>query len=114
MTDFSKAFAPILGAAKQGGSRATSALTIVAPIPAGAPEAPATHPRLGKPTAVWIYDNAAGRELGRIHRYETPEGKEFRPLTLWRPVSGGQPTWRWESWPAPRPLYGLHALATNA
>jgi hypothetical protein len=43
-------------------------------------------------------------------RFDTADGKQFRPLTLWRDADG-KLEWRWESWPSPRPLYGLKELA---
>lgn len=85
-----------------------SDLTNVAPIPADAPTPP-QHP-LGAPTATWIYRDAEGRDLGRTHRFDRDGQKEFRPLTLWR-KGAAAPTWRWQSWPEPRPLYGLDRLA---
>ena len=85
---------------------------IVIPVPAGITPAPTSHPKLGKPTQIWTYSDAAGGVLGYIHRYDGKEGKQFRPVTLWRPTGGGKAEWRWESWPAPgRPLYGLARLA---
>src|SRR5262249_14347493 len=84
---------------------------IVVPVPIEAQVAPMRHPKLGKPTAIWIYSDAEGRTLGYVHRYDTHDGKQFRPLTLWRPITGGRLEWRWESWPPKRPLYGISRLA---
>lgn len=104
-------FAPIGGDA--GARPATrKAWTIVVPVPAGAPAPPAEHFKLVKPTARWTYTDAAGAVLGYVLRFDAGKGeKQFRPLTLWRPAAGGAVEWRWESWPAPRPLYGLRRLA---
>jgi len=44
-------------------------------------------------------------------RFDGADGKEFRPLTLWRDSVSGRLEWRWESWPPKRPLYGLQELA---
>ncbi len=104
-------FAPV------GGSRAGKASSdageweIIAPVPTGTRAAPKQHPKLGKPTAVWTYSDAEGRLLGYVHRFDGPDGKEFRPLILWRSKADGVVTWRWTSWAPPRPLYGLQRLA---
>jgi putative DNA primase/helicase len=103
-------FAPI-GA---GGERtAKSSWTIVVPVPADAPAPPREHFKLGKPTTTWIYTDAAGNMLGYVLRFDTVDGKNFRPLTFWRPTAGSKPEWRWESWPTKRPLYGLQQLAAR-
>ena len=83
----------------------------VSPVPADAPSPPSAHPQLGKPSATWIYANATGAVLGYALRFDRPEGKQFRPLTLWQSADGLKPEWRWESWPPKRPLYGLPRLA---
>src|SRR5215472_5282900 len=85
--------------------------TIVMPVPADAPAPPATHPKLGRPTKSWPYKDAAGGVIGYVLRFDRADGKEFRPLTLWRDSVSGRLEWRWESWPTPRPLYGLQELA---
>jgi putative DNA primase/helicase len=84
---------------------------IIVPVPSGSKPAPKQHPKLGKPTAVWTYPDAEGRLLGYVQRFDGPEGKEFRPLTLWRSKIDGALTWKWTSWGTPRPLYGLQRLA---
>jgi putative DNA primase/helicase len=106
-------FAPIGG---DDGKRPADrrAWAIVMPVPTDTPVPPAKHFRLGKPSARWPYTDATGAVLGYVLRFDTPGGeKQFRPLTLWQPSGGGKPEWRWESWPAPRPLYGLCALANR-
>ncbi len=87
--------------------------TLVAPVPSAAPAAPKKHPKLGEPSRQSIYRNAAGELIGYILRFDSIDGKEFRPLALWRPSMGGGLEWRWQSWPAPRPLYGLDRLAAR-
>src|SRR5262249_53405052 len=84
---------------------------LVMPIPADAPAPPATHPKLGRPTKSWPYKDAAGSVIGYVLRFDRADGKEFRPLTLWRDSVSGSLEWRWESWPTPGPLYGLQELA---
>jgi hypothetical protein len=85
-------------------------MAIANPVPPNAPAHPSSHPKLGKPGATWPYRDGNGSLLGFVMRFDTPDGKEFRPLTCWLPEKG-LPVWRWESWPAKRPLYGLRGLA---
>jgi putative DNA primase/helicase len=105
-------FAPLSRSSRpaRSTSTATKAWSVVMPVPADAPAAPTAHPKLGTPTTVWTYRDADGALLGYVHRYDSAEGKEFRPLTYMRNAAGTY-AWRWESWPAPRPLYGLQELA---
>jgi hypothetical protein len=83
------------------------------PLAAGAPEAAREHPKLGAPSGRWPYVDAEGRTLGYVLRFDTPEGKEFRPLTPWRKGKASAIVWRWISWSEPRPLYGLDDLAAR-
>ncbi len=90
----------------------------VMPVPADAPKPPDRHPKLGKPSGRWTYRDAQGGTLGYACRFDTPDGKQFRPLALFRPAQDGAGVnravqWRWESWPEPRPLYGLDRLASR-
>jgi len=77
----------------------------------GAPKAmktrPTAHPKLGKPSAQWDYQDAEGRVLCAVLRFETATGKEFRPIT--RTPDG----WIWKAPSEPRPLYGLDRLAAR-
>lgn len=56
---------------------------------------------LGSPSATWTYTDARGEPVGRILRWDTPEGKEIRP------VSRHGDWWRIAGMPEPRPLYRL-------
>jgi putative DNA primase/helicase len=108
-------FAPIGEAKKPAttgkkGTPSAPAETVVMPVPDGAPAPPANLAKLGQPTAIWTYHDAAGGILGYVHRYDGPDGKQFRPLTLWR-SSAGALKWSFKAWPEPRPLYGLRQLA---
>ena len=85
--------------------------SFVMPAPADAPASPTAHPALGPPNQSWPYKDAAGSVIGYVLRFDGADGKEFRPLTLWRDSVSGRLEWRWESWPTPRPLYGLKELA---
>src|ERR1700730_6212322 len=108
MSDGSNPFAPIAGKART--TATPPARSVVIPVPDDAPTPPGRHPKLGKSSVTWVYTDTTGRTLGYVHRYDTNEGKQFRPVTLWRPAIGGKPEWRWESWPPKRPLYGLQRL----
>src|ERR1019366_4432683 len=86
--------------------RRRGAWTTVAPVPAGAPPPPQSHPTLGNPTARWCYTDTTGAVLGYVLRFDATTGdKVFRPVTYARPSAGGPPAWQWESWPPKRPLY---------
>lgn len=76
------------------------------------PPAEHRHPRLGTAAAVYQYEDMAGRLLGFVARFTKQEmdsrgkpHKEFAPRVY---TAKG---WRWQGFPAPRPLYGLPRLA---
>jgi putative DNA primase/helicase len=108
-------FAPLDGERSTRGAADEDAAKWLAvmPVPENAPKPPERHPRLGKPSAIWTYPDARGRLLGFIYRFDATRKKEFRPLALFQLAAGGLPEWRWESWPSPRPLYGLDRLAAK-
>lgn len=82
----------------------------ILPVPADAPEAHLVHPRHGKPTRTWTYRDRDGAPLGHVCRFDPSEGKkQILPLTYCR-GSNGKREWRWQTWPEPRPLYGLDRL----
>ena len=62
------------------------------------------HPELGKPSHVWPYHDAAGKLIGYVARFETGDGKRFRPLVL----KDGR--WSAQGLPAPRPLFNLPTI----
>lgn len=103
-------FAPLPGKLAAGASLKEE-WTAVAPVPRDAPAAPTKHPKLGTPSTSWTYRSATGELLGYVLRFDGAEGKVFRPLVLHR--RGAKLDWRWTSWPAPRPLYGLDRLAAK-
>jgi len=76
----------------------------ILPVPADAPEPDFTLKNLGKPATTWTYKSMSGDILGYVCRFETNEGKEIRPLTLW--TNG----WQWKGFEKPRPLFGLENL----
>ncbi len=87
--------------------------TTLVPAPANAPAAP-DHYQHGKPSRIETYRDAQGRLLGHVCRFDLADGaKVFLPLTYCRSGKGGL-EWRWQSWPAPRPLFGLDRLAARA
>lgn len=86
---------------------AEKAPTVCMPVPDDAPTPPDTHRQHGVLTRSWWYTDHDGTRLFRICRFDTPGGKQVLPQT-WN----GE-RWQWKAWPTPRPLYGLHWLATN-
>lgn len=73
---------------------------------------PAAHPKLGKPSASYIYRTADGAGiLGLICRFDTEGKKEIMPLALFE--EGENKVWRWKGFSKPRPLYGLDRLAAK-
>lgn len=82
----------------------------VSPVPDSAPEPPAAHKRHGKPSAQWIYCDPDGQVLSYQYRFETPDGKQFSPVTLWVNQDTGKLFWRFKKAPGQAPLYRLDAL----
>lgn len=67
--------------------------------------------RHGPRSATWTYENAAGDPVGLVVRWNTPTGKDLRPVSRKADGSG----WILRGMPTPRPLYGLpDLLATPA
>lgn len=81
----------------------------VLPVPEDAPPLPTRHKDLGEPSVRWTYCDTEGRTLFHVCRFQTPTGKEDRPLSLRRTAHGAK--WRWKGLPTPRPLYHLPELA---
>ena len=65
------------------------------PPPAGS-EPPAAHPKLGRYTHRWPYIGADGALQGYQCRFDTPGGKEFRPLRYG--IRDGREGWHWKGW----------------
>lgn len=59
---------------------------------------------LGSPTGKWDYQDAEGKLIACVYRYDTPTGKEFRPFD----VSAQQ-----YKAPDPRPLYNHPGMVTS-
>jgi uncharacterized protein (DUF927 family) len=79
-------------------------------LPAPLPLPPVIrHRKHGTPSHVWEYRDARGALLHLVARFDSPGGrKEILPLCC------GADSWRWRGPKAPRPLYGLDALAARA
>lgn len=106
-------FAPVGGDGPTSppGSVPDDRWALVVPVPADAPPVPESHRGSGTASARWTYRDETGAELGQVLRFDANGSKTFRPLTLWRDRLSGKLVWKWRSWPEPRPLYGLDALA---
>ena len=88
------------------------------PAPAGEIEAlpspagtipPDDHPKLGRVTRRWAYYGADDALEGYICRFETPNGKEYRPQRYGS--LNGRTGWHWKGWPGGgRPLYRRREL----
>lgn len=74
--------------------------------PPDAPQPDMAHGEWGEPAGYWAYRDAEGL-LFYVARYNTADGKQFRPWS-WSLNAG---RWVPKGWPTPRPLYGLDALA---
>ena len=84
----------------------------IVPVPSDAPRLIPRH-RLGEPSAVWDYRDAAGLLINRVCRWDDGEGaKTILPVAYCEDDVGRQ-SWQWQQLPAPRPLYGLDRLAVR-
>ena len=63
------------------------------------------YDELGPRSAKWDYLDAAGQLLACVYRYDTPDGKQYRP---WDARAGAM------RMPDPRPLYNLPAVVASA
>ena len=89
---------------------------LISPIPDNAPELPK---RRGIKTDsgwinydithYWPYHSRTGEILGYTVRYETPDGKQVLPLTLWQ--CSDRLKWKFRGFPEPRPVFNQHLLA---
>ncbi len=84
--------------------------TAIVPIPDDAPAPPSEHPVLGKLSACYHYNDASGRTVCLIYRFDPPgQGKTIRPLT-YRETVDGKASWEWLGLDDARPLYNLYEL----
>lgn len=70
---------------------------------------PGRHMKRKEPERVFTYRDETNRILGYVYRFKRTEhlGYELIPLTFCQHGASGDRAWRWVSFPAPRPLYGL-------
>lgn len=66
--------------------------------------------RHGRRSAAWTYRDAGGEPVGVVVRWDGPEGKSIRPVSLRRDRSG----WSLGGMPKPRPLYALPELLASS
>ncbi|MBI4517559.1 MAG: DUF3987 domain-containing protein [Deltaproteobacteria bacterium] len=113
--DAARALAAMSNGAPHGHADARSGAEprVILPVPESAPAPVLRHREHGVASQHWIYRDAQSRVLGYVARFDTPAGKQILPLTYCGEPDGRQ-HWRWRSWPAPRPLYRLDALASRA
>jgi uncharacterized protein (DUF927 family) len=97
--------APVPAADSSITERDTWAPILPAPLPLSET---IRYRRLGAPSRVWEYRDAAGALLFLMARFDQPgERKQILPFTC------GRDGWRWKAPPEPRPLYGLDRLAAR-
>lgn len=82
----------------------------IMPVPTDAPPPP-EYQKLGPSHSRWAYQDAQGRLLFYVYRWDTPTpedpgAKEIRCLTFWQGKG-----WDWKHPPEPKPLYRLDRLA---
>ncbi len=86
--------------------------TPIVPVPSEVKGVLPWH-HLGKPSAHWVYFDAAGNRLFVACRFDPPgQSKSFASLTFRMHVDG-RTEWRWKGLECPRPLYGLDRLAAR-
>ena len=74
------------------------------PIPQGKPAKPIPEDELGPHTAKWDYLDGDGKLIACVYRYDTAQGKEFRP---WDVLAKKHRA------PTPRPLFNQPGLKEN-
>lgn len=122
MPDNGGMFAPLSDAERANAKKAKpgkrAEKTPIIPVPADAPPMKFRHPQHGEPSKVWRYDDAEGRLVGYVCRWNftNNEGlpdKEVLPVTFCD-IGNGRRDWRSKGIPAPRPLFGLPDLIARA
>ena len=88
--------------------------TVVTPIPDYAERVgtAATHLMGRKPDDFWRYHDPNRKLLFAVVRWDTPGGKEIRPM-CWVRRPDGREDWAFKSHPVPRPLYRLDLLTKS-
>jgi uncharacterized protein (DUF927 family) len=95
------------------GGKAATGEQWVSPVPADATPPHRAHMRHGTPSKTYAYRTADGGVSSYVCRFDTADGKEFAPQTLWRNADGAM-VWRWKAPPVPRLLYRCDELAKRA
>ena len=88
----------------------------IIPVPADAPDYRTQwgHFARGTPDQHWRYRDAEDRLLYVVCRFDTADGgKDVQPLSFCEKPNGTR-AWRYKAPGEPRPLYGLHRLASPA
>lgn len=88
----------------------------IVPVPEGVkPPDSFRHNRFGEPAATWEYRDVSGRLIGYVARFNRAEiDARGKPKKDFCPMVYTAQGWRWQGFPDPRPLYGLHRLAQAA
>ncbi|HRF07461.1 MAG TPA: DUF3987 domain-containing protein [Xanthobacteraceae bacterium] len=88
-------------------------INVLMPVPESAPEPDTRHFKHGLPSASHAYRDANGELLFYVCRYDLADGaKQFMPFVCVQ-YADGTLGWAQKAPDAPRPLYGLDALAAN-
>lgn len=69
------------------------------------------HMRHGAPDNTWVYKDIDGSRMFYIHRFETPEGKQYAPQVFGD--VNGKKGWYWRQIKECVPMYGLDRLARS-
>ncbi len=113
-SEAARRLAEIMGTVTEAPKRHTTARTTTETTWTSTPavKLPAIrHPQHGIPDATWEYLDKKGGLLGYACRYDQPDGKkDIIPYTHGIDEKGVT-SWRWKSFPEPRPIYGLNKLS---
>lgn len=121
MTDYNEQLRPFSDDERAAGGSGTAgahpSFESIVPVPASAPDLD-LHLKVDGvsrlPDATWRYEDEAGDLIGYACRWNLADGsKEFR-FASWCRSRSGEESWRLQHLPAPRPLYGLPAIAAGA
>lgn len=98
------------GGAKPGQKKTKIEWHAIVPVPSNAPPPLVRHYKHGIPSVTWVYRAGDGQVMGYTCRFDGEDGaKEIVPLTYCQGASGAR-EWRWQSFDAPRPIFGLDQL----
>jgi hypothetical protein len=84
----------------------------ICPVPEDVEVPSLSLPGRGPPDMRFAYKDLNGSVLGFVLRWGNGPEKEIRPSTFWR--NGiGKGSWKLQTWPGKRPLFGLDRLAAR-